>query len=130
MSTADTALSISIKMAPGPEHRQEPVAPDKIVESDHTAAAAAAATTSDDVVVVENIETTTTDNNNDDDSAGTSATAVVVAEQSSSIEIASTNFAVAADSTNQSSPSNSGVGNKQVSIGGSQRDFQSFCLLE
>lgn len=33
MSTADTALSISIKMAPGPTHRQEPVAPDKGAES-------------------------------------------------------------------------------------------------
>ncbi|XP_015119684.1 uncharacterized protein LOC107042938 [Diachasma alloeum] len=29
MSAADTALSISVKMAPGPENRQEPVAPDK-----------------------------------------------------------------------------------------------------
>nr|XP_031838861.1 putative uncharacterized protein DDB_G0277255 [Nomia melanderi] len=33
MSTADTALSISIKMASGPEHRQEPVAPDKTAEN-------------------------------------------------------------------------------------------------
>ncbi|XP_066585679.1 serine-rich adhesin for platelets-like isoform X2 [Prorops nasuta] len=32
MSTADTALSLPIKMAPGPEHRQEPVAPDKSAE--------------------------------------------------------------------------------------------------
>ncbi|XP_015592935.1 uncharacterized protein LOC107266701 isoform X2 [Cephus cinctus] len=33
MSTVDTALSISIKMAPGPDHRQEPVAPDKTTEN-------------------------------------------------------------------------------------------------
>ncbi|XP_076682310.1 twenty-four isoform X3 [Andrena cerasifolii] len=36
MSTADTALSISIKMAPGPEHRQEPVAPDKTAENNRS----------------------------------------------------------------------------------------------
>lgn len=29
MSTVDTVLSINVKMAPGPDHRQEPVAPDK-----------------------------------------------------------------------------------------------------
>ncbi|XP_043670748.1 uncharacterized protein LOC122630372 isoform X1 [Vespula pensylvanica] len=29
MSTADTVLSINVKMSPGPDHRQEPVAPDK-----------------------------------------------------------------------------------------------------
>lgn len=36
MSVANTALSISIKMAPGPEHRQEPVAPDKTAESNRS----------------------------------------------------------------------------------------------
>ncbi|XP_017766305.1 PREDICTED: putative uncharacterized protein DDB_G0277255 isoform X2 [Eufriesea mexicana] len=35
MSTADITLSISIKMAPGPEHRQEPVAPDKSAENNN-----------------------------------------------------------------------------------------------
>ncbi|KAI4487746.1 hypothetical protein M0802_011851 [Mischocyttarus mexicanus] len=29
MNTADTILSINVKMSPGPDHRQEPVAPDK-----------------------------------------------------------------------------------------------------
>ena len=33
MSTADTTLSIFIKMAPGPDHRQEPVAPNRINEN-------------------------------------------------------------------------------------------------
>lgn len=109
MSTADTALSISINMAPGPEHRQEPVAPDKIVEGDRAAAAAAAD------VDVENVDTTTGSSNNSN--SNDSVAAVVVVEQSSNIEIApTTNFAAGADSANQSSPSNSGVDSKQVSI--------------
>lgn len=104
MSTADTALSISINMAPGPEHRQEPVAPDKIVEGDRAAAAAADAD-------VENVDTTTGSSNNSNSNDS------VVAEQSANIEIApTTNFAAGADSANQSSPSNSGVDSKQVSI--------------
>lgn len=116
MSTADTALSISIKMAPGPEHRQEPVAPDKIAESDRAAAAATTAVAVADVVInVENDNTTTTgnsSNNNNNDTA-----AVVVAEQNSNIEIAPVNFAAGADPINQNSPSNSGVDSKQqVSI--------------
>lgn len=106
MSTADTALSISINMAPGPEHRQEPVAPDKIVEGDRAAAAAAD-------VDAENVDTTTGSSNN----SNSNDSVVVVAEQSSNIEIApTTNFAAGADSANQSSPSNSGVDSKQVSI--------------
>ncbi|XP_017890922.1 dentin sialophosphoprotein-like isoform X2 [Ceratina calcarata] len=36
MSTADTAVSTSIKMGPGPEHRQEPVAPDKTAENNNS----------------------------------------------------------------------------------------------
>lgn len=109
MSTADTALSISINMAPGPEHRQEPVAPDKIDEDDRAAAATAD-------VDVENVDTTTTSSSNNNNS-NDSVAAVAVVEQSSNIEIApATNFAAGADSANQSSPSNSGVDSKQVSI--------------
>lgn len=109
MSTADTALSISINMAPGPEHRQEPVAPDKIDEGDRAAAATAD-------VDVENVDTTTTSSSNNNNS-NDSVAAVAVVEQSSNIEIApATNFAAGADSANQSSPSNSGVDSKQVSI--------------
>ncbi|KAL6428206.1 hypothetical protein ACFW04_008501 [Cataglyphis niger] len=104
MSTADTALSISINMAPGPEHRQEPVAPDKIAEGDRAASTAAD-------VNVENVDTTTTGSNNNINSNDSIA---AVIEQSSNIEIApATNFAVGADSANQSSPSNSGVDSKQ-----------------
>ncbi|XP_029666334.1 uncharacterized protein LOC115237440 isoform X3 [Formica exsecta] len=106
MSTADTALSISINMAPGPEHRQEPVAPDKIDEGDRAAAATAD-------VDVENVDTTTTSSSNNNNS-NDSVAAVAVVEQSSNIEIApATNFAAGADSANQSSPSNSGVDSKQ-----------------
>ncbi|XP_025159653.1 uncharacterized protein LOC105183388 isoform X2 [Harpegnathos saltator] len=132
MSTADTALSISIKMAPGPEHRQEPVAPDKIAESDRAAAAA------DVVVDVENnvSSATTGSNNNNNDAASVAsapasvpavtaaaaaaaataaaaAAAVVIAEQSSNIEIAPANSAAGADPTNQSSPPSSAVDSKQ-----------------
>jgi len=125
MSTADTALSISIKMAPGPEHRQEPVAPDKIAESDRAAADAAAA---DVIIDVENVNAASTtggsnsnsnnDNNRDDDDdpVAVAAVAVIAAEQSSNIEIAPANFAAgAADSISQSSPPNSGADSKQVS---------------
>jgi len=120
MSTADTALSISIKMAPGPEHRQEPVAPDKIAESDRAAA--------DAIIDVENVNAASTtggsnsnsnnDNNRDDDDdpVAVAAVAVIAAEQSSNIEIAPANFAAgAADSISQSSPPNSGADSKQVS---------------
>ncbi|XP_050459419.1 uncharacterized protein DDB_G0283697 isoform X2 [Cataglyphis hispanica] len=105
MSTADTALSISINMAPGPEHRQEPVAPDKIAEGDRAAATAAD-------VDVENVDTTTTGSNNNINSNDSIA---AVVEQSSNIETIApaTNFAAGADSVNQSSPSNSGVDSKQ-----------------
>ncbi|CAL1683298.1 unnamed protein product [Lasius platythorax] len=104
MSTADTALSISINMAPGPEHRQEPVAPDKIAEGDRAA---------DVDVDAENVDTATTGSSNNSNS-NDSAAAVAVAEQSSNVEIAPTNFvAPGADSANQSSPSNSGVDSKQ-----------------
>lgn len=131
MSTADTALSISIKMAPGPEHRQEPVAPDKIAEGDRAADAAAsvvvaAAAAADVVIDIENVDATSTtgssnnnnDNSNDDDGGpSVAAAAVLAAEQSSSIEIAPANFAAgAADSISQSSPPSSGADSKQVSI--------------
>lgn len=140
MSTADTALSISIKMAPGPEHRQEPVAPDKIAESDRAAADAAAAAAAvvavaaaaDVVIDVENVNAASTtgssnsnnsnddNNNNDDDDdhpvAAVAAVAVIAAEQSSNIEITPANFAAGAvDSISQSSPANSGADSKQVS---------------
>jgi len=78
MSTADTALSISIKMAPGPEHRQEPVAPDKIAETDR------AATAADVIVDIENVDNATTtgssnnnnnNNNNNDDAVAAAAAA-------------------------------------------------------
>jgi len=128
MSTADTALSISIKMAPGPEHRQEPVAPDKIAESDRAAdaavAAVAAAAAADVVIDIETVNAVSTsgssnsNNNNDDNNNVAVATvAVIAAEQSSNIEIAPANFAAgAADSISQSSPLNSGADSKQVSI--------------
>ncbi|XP_011346881.2 uncharacterized protein LOC105284797 isoform X2 [Ooceraea biroi] len=112
MSTADTALSISIKMAPGPEHRQEPVAPDKIAESDR------AATAADVVVDVENVDATTTGSDNDDAVAANTATVAaavvaVTAEQSSNVEIAPASFAAGADPISQSSPPNSGADSKQ-----------------
>ncbi|XP_018307024.1 actin cytoskeleton-regulatory complex protein PAN1 isoform X1 [Mycetomoellerius zeteki] len=122
MSTADTALSISIKMAPGPEHRQEPVAPDKIAESDRAADAAVAATAAADVVIdIENVNAVSTsgssnsnNNNDDDDTVAVATVAVIAAEQSSNIEIAPANFAAgAADSTSQSSSPNSGADSKQ-----------------
>ena len=131
MSTADTALSISIKMAPGPEHRQEPVAPDKIAESDRAAdaavAAVAAAAAADVVIDIETVNAVSTsgssnsNNNNDDNNnvavAAVAAVAVIAAEQTSNIEIAPANFAAgAADSISQSSPLNSGADSKQVSI--------------
>ena len=128
MSTADTALSISIKMAPGPEHRQEPVAPDKIAESDRAAdaavAAVAAAAAADVVIDIETVNAVSTsgssnsnNNNDDNNNVAVAAVAVIAAEQSSNIEIAPANFAAgAADSISQSSPLNSGADSKQVSI--------------
>ncbi|KMQ89183.1 dentin sialophospho isoformx1, partial [Lasius niger] len=93
-------------MAPGPEHRQEPVAPDKIAEGDRAADV-------DVDVDAENVDTATTGSSNNSNS-NDSAAAVAVAEQSSNVEIAPTNFvAPGADSANQSSPSNSGVDSKQ-----------------
>ncbi|XP_018044514.1 PREDICTED: actin cytoskeleton-regulatory complex protein PAN1 isoform X1 [Atta colombica] len=125
MSTADTALSISIKMAPGPEHRQEPVAPDKIAESDRAAdaavAAVAAAAAADVVIDIETVNAVSTsgssnsnNNNDDNNNVAVAAVAVIAAEQSSNIEIAPANFAAgAADSISQSSPLNSGADSKQ-----------------
>lgn len=117
MSTADTALSISIKMAPGPEHRQEPVAPDKIAESER-AADAAAAVAADVVIDIENATSTTgssNSNSNNDDNDNT--VAIIAAEQSSNIEVAPANSAAGAgDSISHSSPPNSGADSKQVSI--------------
>ncbi|EZA49350.1 hypothetical protein X777_12380 [Ooceraea biroi] len=104
-------------MAPGPEHRQEPVAPDKIAESDR------AATAADVVVDVENVDATTTGSDNDDAVAANTATVAaavvaVTAEQSSNVEIAPASFAAGADPISQSSPPNSGADSKQVSIVG------------
>ncbi|XP_034183705.2 twenty-four isoform X1 [Osmia lignaria lignaria] len=88
MSTADTTLSVSIKMAPGPEHRQEPVAPDK-----------------------------TTENNSETSNERVSENPVVgvetVSNQSSNTECASMNTDTALDSTNQSAPTSVTSDNKQ-----------------
>lgn len=113
MSTADTALSISIKMAPGPEHRQEPAAPDKIAESDRAAAD----------VDIESVDATTSGSSSNDvvvAAANTATIAVaaavvaVSAEQSSNVEVAPANFAADAEP-------NSGADSKQVSIAGGSR---------
>jgi len=139
MSTADTALSISIKMAPGPEHRQEPVAPDKITESDRAADAAVAAAAAADVVIdIETVNAVSTsgssnsnNNNDDNNNVAVAAVAVIAAEQSSNIEIAPANFAAgAADSISQSSPLNSGADSKLVSIAAAttSRKRRSFLL--
>lgn len=121
MSTADTALSVSIKMAPGPEHRQEPVAPDKIAESDRAADAAAAVAT-DVVIDIENATSATGGSNNSNNDDNDSAVAIIAAEQSSNIEIAPANFAAGAgDSIGHSSPPNSGADSKQVSATASRK---------
>lgn len=90
MSTADTTLSVTIKMAPGPEHRQEPVAPDKATE-----------------------------NNSEISNERVSENPVVgvetVSNQSSNTECASMNTDTALDSTNQSAPTSVTSDNKQVS---------------
>lgn len=77
MSTAGTALSISIKMAPGPEHRQEPVAPDK------------------------NAENNNSEVSNERDIENTVVGVETVSTQSSNAECASTNTDTNSDSTNQ-----------------------------
>lgn len=50
MSAADTALSISVIMAPGPENRQEPVAPDKGQDEGNSGDGETAADANDDTV--------------------------------------------------------------------------------
>lgn len=114
MSTADTALSISVKMAPGPEHRQEPVAPDKIAESERAAADAAVDADNSE----SNTLTTTSggNSNNNGNTNNNNANESVVAEQSANVEIAPANFAAGADPVSQGSPPNSGADSKQVSI--------------
>ncbi|XP_076643624.1 twenty-four isoform X1 [Halictus rubicundus] len=89
MSTADTALSISIKMASGPEHRQEPVAPDKTVESSRGEISAER----DVENLVVGVET--------------------VSNLSLSAESASTNIDTSSDPTSQSTPTSTTFDNKQ-----------------
>ncbi|XP_043515329.1 uncharacterized protein DDB_G0287625-like isoform X1 [Frieseomelitta varia] len=89
MSTTDTTLSISIKMAPGPEHRQEPVAPDKASENNNSE-------TSNERDNVENLV----------------VGVETVSNQSSNAECASTNTDTNSDST-QSAPTCVTSDNKQ-----------------
>ncbi|XP_043584967.1 dentin sialophosphoprotein isoform X2 [Bombus pyrosoma] len=79
MSAVDTTLSISIKMAPGPEHRQEPVAPDKAAENN-------------------NSETSNERNNIENSVVGVET----VSNQSSNTECVSTNIDTNSDSTTPS----------------------------
>ncbi|XP_043265166.1 dentin sialophosphoprotein isoform X1 [Colletes gigas] len=88
MSTADTALSISIKMAPGPEHRQEPVAPDKTAENRN-------------------------DVSNERDAENLVTSAETISNQSSSVESASTNTDSNTDPVNQSATTSVTSDNKQ-----------------
>ncbi|XP_076181830.1 twenty-four isoform X2 [Ptiloglossa arizonensis] len=89
MSTADTALSISIKMAPGPEHRQEPVAPDKTVENNRS------------------------EISNERDVENLVISVETSSNQSSSAESASTNTDINSDPTSQSAPTSVTYDNKQ-----------------
>lgn len=91
MSTADITLSISIKMAPGPEHRQEPVAPDKSAENNNREISNERAIEN----LVVGVET--------------------VSNQNSNTECASTNTDTNSDSTTQSVPTCITSDNKQVS---------------
>ncbi|XP_033322880.2 twenty-four isoform X1 [Megalopta genalis] len=89
MSTADTALSISIKMASGPEHRQEPVAPDKIVENSRG------------------------EISNERDIENSVVGVETISNQSLSAESASTNIDTSSDPTSQSTPTSATSDNKQ-----------------
>ncbi|CAL7944428.1 unnamed protein product [Xylocopa violacea] len=89
MSTADTALSISIKMAPGPAHRQEPVAPDKTAENNNS------------------------EISNETENENSVVGVETVNNQSSSTECATTNTDINSDSTNQSAPTCITSDNKQ-----------------
>ncbi|CAK9825577.1 hypothetical protein ANTRET_LOCUS3554 [Anthophora retusa] len=80
MSIADTALSISIKMAPGPAHRQEPVAPDKTAENKNS-----------EISNERDIENSVVDDES-------------VNNQSSNAECTSTNIDTNSDSTSPSAP--------------------------
>lgn len=91
MSAAETALSISIKMGPGPEHRQEPVAPDKAAENNNSEISNER-DVENPVVVVE-----------------------TVGNQNPNTECASTNIDIDSDSTNQSAPTCVTSDSKQVS---------------
>lgn len=92
MSAVDTTLSISIKMAPGPEHRQEPVAPDKAAENN-------------------NSETSNERNNIENSVVGVET----VSNQSSNTECVSTNIDTNSDSTTPSAPACITSDSKQVS---------------
>ncbi|XP_076249581.1 twenty-four isoform X2 [Calliopsis andreniformis] len=86
MSVADTALSISIKMAPGPEHRQEPVAPDKTAENSR-GEVSDERDTENSVVGVEtvsnqtlNVESASTNVDTSSESTGQTASACVISD--------------------------------------------------
>lgn len=92
MSTADITLSVSVKMAPGPEHRQEPIAPDKSAENNNSEISNERDNIENSVIVVETLS-----------------------NQSSNTECASTNTNINSDSTTQSVPTCITSDNKQVS---------------
>ncbi|XP_061935273.1 probable serine/threonine-protein kinase DDB_G0282963 isoform X4 [Apis cerana] len=90
MSTADITLSVSVKMAPGPEHRQEPIAPDKSAENNNSEISNERDNIENSVIVVETLS-----------------------NQSSNTECASTNTDINSDSTTQSVPTCITSDNKQ-----------------
>lgn len=92
MSTADITLSVSVKMAPGPEHRQESIAPDKSAENNNSEISNERDNIENSVIVVE-----------------------TVSNQSSNTECASTNTDINSDSTTQSVSTCITSDNKQVS---------------
>ncbi|XP_054004060.1 putative uncharacterized protein DDB_G0277255 isoform X1 [Hylaeus anthracinus] len=89
MSTADTTLSILTKMAPGPEHRQEPVAPDKAAETNRS------------------------EISNERDTENLVVSVETISNQSSSAESALTNTDTNLDPTSQSAPTSVTSDNKQ-----------------
>lgn len=91
MSTAGTALSILIKMAPGPEHRQEPVAPDKTAENNRG------------------------EISNETDIENSVVGVETITNQTLNTESASTNIDTNTDSTSQSASTCVTSDNKQVS---------------
>lgn len=94
MSTADTVLSINVKMSPGPDHRQEPVAPDK-----------------------SNTENSRTEIGNDSVTESTIlGTTEALVVQNINLEATGTRIETISEPTNgQGTTPNSGSDNKQVS---------------